>query len=63
MIKFITDSSADIPIELMREFDIRAVPTHIIWGDQQFADRNCVHDGRSPTQFHQFHRPGCRAGI
>ena len=49
MIKFITDSSADIPIELMREFDIRAVPTHIIWGDQQFADRVDI----QPEEFYQ----------
>ena len=39
MIKFITDSSADIPAELMQEFDIRPVATHVIWGDQQYADR------------------------
>ncbi len=39
MIKFITDSSSDIPAEMMQEFDIRSVATHVIWGDQQYADR------------------------
>lgn len=39
MIKFITDSSADIPAELMRELDIRPVATYVIWGNEQFADR------------------------
>ncbi len=31
MIKFITDSSSDIPAEMMQEFDIRSVATHVIW--------------------------------
>ncbi len=39
MIKFICDSTADIPQVLIDELDIRVVPTHLIWGDRDYLDR------------------------
>jgi DegV family protein with EDD domain len=38
MIKIVTDSASDIPQDLIREYGIIVVPTHIIWGDQQYLD-------------------------
>jgi len=38
MIKIVTDSASDIPQDLVREYGIIVVPTHIIWGDKQYID-------------------------
>ncbi len=38
MIKVVTDSASDIPQDLVREYGIIVVPTHIIWGDEQYID-------------------------
>ena len=38
MIKIVTDSASDIPRDLVHEFGIITVPTHIIWGDEQYID-------------------------
>lgn len=38
MIKIVTDSASDIPQDLVHEYGIIVVPTHIIWGDEQYID-------------------------
>ena len=38
MIKIITDSACDIPEDLTQEYGIIKVPTHIIWGGEQYLD-------------------------
>ncbi len=38
-IAIITDSTCDIPIDLLQEHDIQVVPHTIIWGDEQLLDR------------------------
>ena len=38
MIKIVTDSACDIPEDLTQEYGIIKVPTHIIWGGEQFLD-------------------------
>jgi DegV family protein with EDD domain len=37
-IKIVTDSSSDIPPELLKEFDISVVPLYVRFGDQVFKD-------------------------
>lgn len=39
MIAVITDSTCDIPDELIEKYGIIVVPQYIIWGDQQYRDR------------------------
>lgn len=39
MIAVITDSTCDIPEELIQKYGIIVVPQYIIWGDQQYRDR------------------------
>ncbi len=39
MIAIITDSTCDIPQELVEQYSIRIVPQYIIWGEEQFLDR------------------------
>ena len=39
MIGIVTDSTCDIPEELVKEYGITIVPQYIIWGDQQYKDR------------------------
>ncbi|MEA3327452.1 MAG: DegV family protein [Chloroflexota bacterium] len=39
MIAILTDSTCDIPDELIKQYDIRVVPQYIIWGVEQFRDR------------------------
>ncbi len=39
MIAIITDSTCDIPQELIEKYDIRVVSHLIIWGEEQFRDR------------------------
>ncbi len=39
MIKIITDSTCDIPDDLIRQYDITIIPHYIIWGNDQFRDR------------------------
>ncbi len=34
----ITDSTCDIPRELVNQYQIQVVPLTIIWGDEQFQD-------------------------
>lgn len=38
MIKIVTDSACDIPEDLTQEYGIIKVPTHIIWGGEQYLD-------------------------
>jgi DegV family protein with EDD domain len=38
-IAIVTDSTSDIPAELVKEFDIAVVPHTIIWGNEQYCDR------------------------
>ncbi len=37
-IALITDSTCDIPGELITQYDIQVVPLTIIWGDEQIRD-------------------------
>jgi DegV family protein with EDD domain len=39
MIGIITDSTCDIPEDLQKQYGILVVPTIVIWGDGQYADR------------------------
>jgi DegV family protein with EDD domain len=38
-VALITDSTCDIPADLLQRYDIRVIPQVIIWGDQQLRDR------------------------
>ncbi len=38
MIRVVTDSTADVPAELVRELDIVVVPVHVIFGTQSYDD-------------------------
>jgi DegV family protein with EDD domain len=38
-IALITDSTCDVPRELIERYDIIVVPMHLIWGDEMFRDR------------------------
>jgi DegV family protein with EDD domain len=39
MIGIVTDSTCDIPENLINQYGITIVPQYIIWGDQQYKDR------------------------
>ncbi len=39
MIKIITDSTCDIPAELIEKYGIDVVPCYLIWGNEQYRDR------------------------
>lgn len=49
MIAIITDSTCDIPEELILKYEIIVVPHVIIWGEEEFRDRVDL----SPKQFYQ----------
>lgn len=49
MIKFVCDSTADIPSGLIEEYDIQIVPTHLIWGEEDFLDRVTI----QPEEFYR----------
>ena len=49
MIAIITDSTCDIPADLVEKYNIYIVPQYIIWGDEQFKDRLEL----SPEDFYQ----------
>lgn len=34
----VTDSTANIPVDLLREFPIRVIPLHLIWGNETLKD-------------------------
>lgn len=38
MIHIVTDSTSDVPLELVRELDITVVPVHVIFGEDSFDD-------------------------
>ncbi|HSN93496.1 MAG TPA: DegV family protein [Anaerolineaceae bacterium] len=38
MIKIVTDSTSDLPADLVRQYNLSVVPLYLIWGDQQFID-------------------------
>ena len=39
VIKIITDSTCDIPAELIEKYGIDVVPCYLIWGNEQYRDR------------------------
>jgi DegV family protein with EDD domain len=39
MISILTDSTCDLPQELIEKHQIRVVPQYVIWGEEQFRDR------------------------
>jgi len=49
MIKIITDSTCDINEELLNQYDIAVVPCYIIWGDEQYRDRETL----TPQEFYE----------
>ncbi len=49
MIGIVTDSTCDIPEELIQQYGITIVPLYIIWGDQQFKDRIDI----TPLEFYE----------
>jgi DegV family protein with EDD domain len=38
-VALITDSTCDIPKDLIEQYDITVVPLHVIWGNETFRDR------------------------
>ncbi len=49
MIGIVTDSTCDIPEDLISQYGITIVPQYIIWGDKQYKDRVDL----SPLEFYQ----------
>ena len=49
MIGIITDSTCDIPDDLIAQYGIIVVPQIVVWGNQQYRD----HLDISPTEFYQ----------
>ena len=49
MIGIITDSTCDIPENLLKQYNIIVVPQLVIWGDEQYLDRI----GLQPNEFYQ----------
>jgi DegV family protein with EDD domain len=49
MIEIITDSTCDVPEELVKEQNIQIIPHLIIWGEEQFHDRVDL----SPNAFYE----------
>ncbi|MCB2180246.1 DegV family protein [bacterium] len=49
MISIITDSTCDIPEDLLEAYGIIVIPQTIIWGDEQFHDRVDL----QPTEFYR----------
>ncbi len=49
MIGIVTDSTCDIPEELVQQYGILIVPQYIIWGNQQYRDRVDM----TPAEFYQ----------
>jgi len=49
MIGIVTDSTCDIPEDLISKYGITIVPQYIIWGDKQYKDRVDM----SPLEFYQ----------
>ncbi len=49
MIGIVTDSTCDIPEELINQYGITIVPLYIIWGSNQYKDRFEI----SPLEFYQ----------
>jgi len=48
-IKIITDSTCDIPEELISRYDITVLPHTLIWGEQQYRDRVDI----TPEEFYR----------
>lgn len=49
MIAIITDSTCDIPENLLQQYNIHVVPQVVIWGDRQYRDRLDL----QPVEFYQ----------
>jgi len=49
MIKIITDSTCDIPQDLIDRYDIHVIPQLVIWGEEQYRDRVDM----QPEEFYQ----------
>ena len=44
----VTDSTTNIPVDLLAEFPIRVIPLHLIWGDETLKDGVDIH----PVEFY-----------
>ena len=53
MIRIVTDSSCDLPDELLARHRITVVPLTIRFGDEDFVDREQSHQGRVLDQAHR----------
>jgi DegV family protein with EDD domain len=42
-VALITDSTCDIPDEMVERYNILVIPAYVIWGDEQFKDRIDLH--------------------
>ncbi|MGD8244279.1 MAG: DegV family protein [Anaerolineae bacterium] len=61
-VALVTDSTCDIPRDLIQQYDIIVVPLHVVWGDETFRDRvdlqprafyqRLAEDPRYPTTAH-----------
>jgi DegV family protein with EDD domain len=61
-VALVTDSTCDIPQNLIEQYDITVVPLHVIWGQETFRDRvdlqpqafyrRLIEDPRYPTTAH-----------
>jgi DegV family protein with EDD domain len=49
MIGIITDSTCDIPDQLLQQYGINIIPHYIIWGNQQYRDRVDM----QPSEFYE----------
>ena len=49
MIRIITDSTCDIPEELLEKYNIIVIPQIVIWGEKQYRDRVDI----QPVEFYQ----------
>ncbi len=49
MIKIITDSTSDVPEEMLKQYNISVVPLYLNWGNDQYVDRVTI----TPEQFYE----------
>jgi fatty acid-binding protein DegV len=49
MVQLITDSSADLPLELIEKYRIKVVPLSVRIGDSEYQERSTI----TPEEFHE----------
>lgn len=63
MIEIITDSTCDVPEDMLKQYDIKVVPAYLLWGTEQYLDRVNI----QPVEFYERltsdpHRPTTSQG-